>query len=199
MNTRSQTGSLPKQQTALLTVQSEEPKIPAQLIPDTPLKNMVVAETTQTFVTPPTLHLANGVHHPKTGKLMSYRQLIRDPDMKEKWSASSAREFFCLAQGSKKYNIEGSDTIFFIPKQKVPKDRTVTYGKFVCDLKPHKKELERTRLTVGGNKIEYPDDVSAPTSDITQVKCMANAIISDPKAKALILDIHNFYLNTPME
>jgi hypothetical protein len=31
----------------------------------------------------------------------------------------------------------------------------VTYGSFVVDIKNHKEEKERTRLTVGGNQIEY--------------------------------------------
>jgi hypothetical protein len=32
----------------------------------------------------------------------------------------------------------------------------VTYGLFVVDIKDHKEEKERTRLTVGGDQIEYP-------------------------------------------
>jgi hypothetical protein len=31
-------------------------------------------------------------------------------------------------------------------------------GSFVVDIKEHKEEKERTRLTVGGDQIEYPGD-----------------------------------------
>jgi hypothetical protein len=34
----------------------------------------------------------------------------------------------------------------------------VTYGSFVVDIKDHKGEKERTRLTIGGDQIEYPGD-----------------------------------------
>jgi hypothetical protein len=53
-------------------------------------------------------------------------------------------------------HITGTDTIFFIPFARVPTDRTVTYGRLVCDYRPQKAEAERTRLTVGGNLISYP-------------------------------------------
>lgn len=52
---------------------------------------------------------------------------------------------------------------------------------------------------MGGNKIEYEEDVSAPTSHMTQVKIRANAIISNPKGRAVCFDIKSFYLNTPMK
>jgi hypothetical protein len=35
----------------------------------------------------------------------------------------------------------------------LPKGRKVTYGSFVVDIKDHREEKERTRLTVGGDQI----------------------------------------------
>ncbi len=44
----------------------------------------------------------------------------------------------------------------------------MTYAKLVCKLKPKKaKEVHRTRLTVGGNKVHYPGNVGTPTADLT--------------------------------
>jgi hypothetical protein len=40
----------------------------------------------------------------------------------------------------------------------------VTYGSFVVDIKDHKEEKEMTRLTVGGDQIEYPGDKSTRTA-----------------------------------
>ena len=52
--------------------------------------------------------------------------------------------------------VVGSNTIYFIPKPQVPQDRKVTYEIIVCDNKPHKAETRITRLTVGGDIIDYP-------------------------------------------
>ncbi len=76
--------------------------------------------------------------------------------------------------------------------------RDVTYGKFVCEYKPNKEEKERTRFTVGGDKINYPGDGSTPTGDLTLFKIMLNSVISTPGAQFMSLDVKNFYLNTQM-
>jgi hypothetical protein len=74
----------------------------------------------------------------------------------------------------------------------------VTYGSFVVDIKDHKEEKERTRLTVGGDQIEYPGDKSTQTAGLTTAKILINSVISTPGAKFLVVDITNFYLNTPL-
>ena len=95
--------------------------------------------------------------------------------------------------------IRDSNTIFFIPKTKAPKGRIVTCARFVCDVRPHKEEIHRTRLTVGGNLISYPGDVSTRTADLPLVKIFINHVLSTPRAKFIAMDVGNFYLNTPME
>jgi hypothetical protein len=72
----------------------------------------------------------------------------------------------------------------------------VTYGSFVVDIKDHKEEKERKRLTVGGDKIEYPRDKSTRTAGLTTAKILINSVISTLGAKFLVIDIKNFYLNT---
>jgi hypothetical protein len=74
----------------------------------------------------------------------------------------------------------------------------VTYGSFVVDIKDHKEEKERTILTVGGDQIEYPGDKSTRTAGLTTAKNLINSIISTLGAKFLVIDIKNFYLNTPL-
>ena len=73
----------------------------------------------------------------------------------------------------------GTNTIFFISKDKVPKDRTkdVTYGSFSCDLKPNKTEIHRTRLIAGEDRMNYPGDAGTPTADMTLVKILLNSFI----------------------
>jgi hypothetical protein len=75
----------------------------------------------------------------------------------------------------------------------------VTYGSFVVDIKDHKEEKERTRLTVGGDQIEYPGDKSTRTAGLSTAKLLINSVISTQGAKLLVIDINNFYLNTPLD
>jgi hypothetical protein len=90
-----------------------------------------------------------------------------------------------------------TNTIRFIRRSNIPKVLKVTYGSFVVDIKDHKEEKERTRLTLGGDQIEYPGDKSTRTAGLTRAKILINSVISTLGAKFLVIDITNFYLNTP--
>jgi hypothetical protein len=80
----------------------------------------------------------------------------------------------------------------------VPADRKVTYGRIVATIRPQKSETHRVGLTVGGNLIDYPGDVSTPTADMTTAKSIFNSVISTPDARFMCTDVKDFYLNTPM-
>jgi hypothetical protein len=54
------------------------------------------------------------------------------------------------------------------------------------------------RLTVGGDQIEYPGDKSTRTAGLTAAKILINSFISTQGDKFLVIDINNFYLNTPL-
>jgi hypothetical protein len=90
--------------------------------------------------------------------------------------------------------IKGTNTIKFIPRSEVPPDRKTTYIRVVCELKPHKAEKERTRVTVGGNLIDYPGDVSTRTAELQTIKLLANSVVSTPGAEFHTADVENFYL-----
>ena len=78
--------------------------------------------------------------------------------------------------------------------------RDVTYGKFECtEWCSQEVEKHRTRLVVGGNRINFPREVGTPTAEMLLVKIMLNSIISTLGAKFMTIDIANFYLVTPME
>jgi hypothetical protein len=91
-----------------------------------------------------------------------------------------------------------TNTIILIRRSDVPKGRKVTYGSFLLDIKDHKDEKERTRLTIGGDQIEHPEDKSTRTAGLTTAKILINSVISTPNAKFLVIDIKFFYLNTPL-
>eukprot|EP00804_Cyclotella_cryptica_P018370 CCRYP_015487-RA/>CCRYP_015487-RA protein AED:0.13 eAED:0.11 QI:0/0/0/1/0/0.5/2/0/1281 len=136
----------------------------------------------------------------ETGELLEYRALLRHPKFKDAWSLSAANEFDRLAQG-KTGRVKGTNTITFINKKDVPQERfkDVTYIKFVCQVRTEKKEPNRTRATLGGNLINYPDDVGTPTADLLLIKIFLNSVISTKGAKFANADISNFYLMTPLK
>jgi hypothetical protein len=87
---------------------------------------------------------------------------------------------------------------FFIKLTHIPKDRKITYGKIVCNYKPHKKERERVRLSVGGDILDYSGDVATSTADITTFKILINSTLSIEDAAMMMMDIKNYYLGTLM-
>ena len=120
---------------------------------------------------------------------------MQDPKHRETWKKSSANEFGRLTQGLKDGRVKGTNTMRYIKKNQIPQDRRkdITYARFVCDYRPNKAEPHRTRLTVGGDRINYPDDAGTPTADMTLFKIFANSIISTPNARCIMVDIKDFY------
>ena len=130
---------------------------------------------------------------------MEYKDLITDPSTCATWLRSAANEFGRLAQGLSDNRVEPTNTIFFIPRSKVPKHKQPTYARFVCSYRPPKAEPYRTRITVGGNLIDYPGNLSMKVADMTTFKILVNSTLSTPGARWLSLDVKNYYLGTPME
>jgi hypothetical protein len=89
-------------------------------------------------------------------------------------------------------------TCFFTTLKHIPNDRKITYSKIVCDYKPHKKERERVRLTVRGDRLDYPGNVATSTADITTFKILINSTLSTTDAAMMMIDINNYYLGTPL-
>ena len=143
---------------------------------------------------------ANAVLDQETGELLEYRRLMKHPRYKDVWNKSAADEFGRLAQGIGG-RIKGTDTIRFIHKREIPVDRLkdVTYIKFVCTVRTKKKDPHRTRATMGGNLINYPDDVGTPTANLLLIKIFLNSVISTKGAKFANADLANFYLMTPLK
>jgi hypothetical protein len=132
--------------------------------------------------------MANAVIFPETGKLLKHQGLITKLRYKIKWMRFTAKEINRLYK---------TNTIRFIRRSDIPKGQTVTYGSFVVDIKDHKEEKERTRLTVGGGQIEYPGDKSTRTAGLTTATIIINSVISTPCAKFLAIDINNFLCEHP--
>jgi hypothetical protein len=86
---------------------------------------------------------AGAVFHPETGSAMTYWQLITDPLTMQDWQQSATNKFGQLAQGIGG-RVKGTDTIRFIKRSEIPTDHKPTHPRFVCEIKPHKVEVNRT-------------------------------------------------------
>ena len=111
---------------------------------------------------------------------------------------SIANEDGRLTQGVRIRILSGTNTIFFIPKGKVPAGRTVTYGTIVAEIRAQKYETHCTRLTMGGNLINFHGDVTTPTAGLITAKIIFNSILSTKNTNFMCADIANFYLNNLM-
>jgi len=134
------------------------------------------------------------------GELLEYKQLIANPKTRATWTHSYGNELGQLAQGMPGCNT-GTNTIKFIHKNQVPRERAkdVTYGLITTLIRPEKNdEPNRTRLVAGGDRVHFPGNAGTTTADLLTVKLLINSIISTDGAKFMMMEIKDFYLNTPM-
>ena len=68
----------------------------------------------------------------------------------------------------------------------------------VCEVCPEKDDPDRTRITIGGNRICYPGDVGTNTAALELVKLLLNSVLSRKDARFSTIDLKNFYLDMPM-
>jgi hypothetical protein len=127
---------------------------------------------------------------------MEYMALMKYPDLQPLWKRGFSNEAGRLFQGIR--DIPGTNTYFFVELKNIPKDRQITYGKIVCDYKPHKKEKERVRLTLGDDRLDYSGYVATSTADITTFKLLINSTLSTKDAAIMMMDIKNYDMGTPL-
>ena len=145
----------------------------------------------------PLVHRCNTVIHPHTGEQLEYKHLIRGPH-KTTWTNAFANELGRLASGVGTRIPKGTNTIQFIHVSQIPHNTRPTYGHLVTTVRPNKTENHRVRLTVGGNLIHYPGNISTPMDDITTIKILLNSVISTQKAQFITADIKDFHLQSVM-
>jgi hypothetical protein len=68
----------------------------------------------------------------------------------------------------------------------------------VCEIQEGKDDKNCSRITVGGNLIFYLDDAGTNTASLELTKLMINSVISRKGAPFSIINIKNFYHDTPV-
>jgi hypothetical protein len=127
---------------------------------------------------------------------MEYTALMKDPQLQPLWTQGFGNECGRLFQGIR--DIAGTNTCFIFKLTNIPKDRKITYGKIVCDYKPHKKEKDCVRLTVGDDRFDYSGDFATSKADITTFTVLINSTLSTEDATMMMMYIKNYYLGTPL-
>ena len=69
----------------------------------------------------------------------------------------------------------------------------------MCEVKPQKEELNRTRITVACSRICYPGNICTPTGSLNLVNIMINSVLYCQNAHFFWFDAKNFYLQTPVD
>jgi hypothetical protein len=136
--------------------------------------------------------------HPVTKETIThYRKLIKDPLLKDLWIKAMSKELHCLAQVCPSVT-KGTNTICYLSHAdicKIPQDKTVTYAHTVIDHCPQKEDPNRVCITVGGNLINYPFELTTRTADMVSSKILWNSVISTKDARFAGTNNKNMYLN----
>ena len=85
-----------------------------------------------------------------------------------------------------------------MPKSSIPADRKVTYARMVATICPHKTEVNRVRVIVDGNILDYPGSTTTNCASLTITECLLKSTISTPDSWFMILEIKYFYYGTPI-
>ena len=89
--------------------------------------------------------------------MLEFRHLLnhKNPTTQKAWDTAGANKYGRLMQGIEtrkpEDRIKGMNSMKFINKRQVPKDKIVTYARFCADVRPQKDEPNRMRLTAGGD------------------------------------------------
>ena len=59
--------------------------------------------------------------------------------------------------------------------------------------RPQKTKVNRVRVTISGNILNYPGATTTNCASLTTTKCLLNSTISTPDAQFITIDIKDFY------
>jgi hypothetical protein len=170
-------------------------------------RSRLQAKTAKQIIDTMEKHHLYAVFDEVTGKMLEYRHLMNhpDPEIRKTWQRSSANEYGRTMQGvgknrQKGEEIAGTDTMHLIKKCNISKGKKITYARFVSEIQLQKAEIHRTRLTAGGNLLDYEGKTSTDTAGMETIKIHINSTISRAKkgARYLCIDKGNMYLNTKL-
>ena len=99
------------------------------------------------------------------------------PSVRAIWDKPAASEFGRLMKGvgmrrEGKSRVEGHSTFHFIKKSQIPAEKKITCARFVRGLREQKEEKHRTRLAIGGGRLEHEGQTAMETAGLETVKIL---------------------------
>jgi hypothetical protein len=95
--------------------------------------------------------------------------------------------------------VVGTNTCRWIQKSQVPRGKKVTYAQTVVAIRTEKVEQKRVRITAGGDRLDYPGEISTDTASLDTTKILINSVLSTPGARTGAIDISNFYIHNDLK
>ena len=126
---------------------------------------------------------------------MNLEDLINHPNQKvrQTWEKSSQKKYGNLFQGYG--DTKGMDVCKFLPKSDIPKHKKVTYPRTVVAYRPEKIDNPyRTRITAGGDQLDYDGETSTNSASMTTIKIHQNSVLSTAGTRYTTADAGNMYL-----
>ena len=104
--------------------------------------------------------------------------LFKHPDtiVRQRWLTLGENKFKRLFQGYG--TTEGMDILNWIHCDQVPQNKKVTHQHYTAGIRPEKSEIHRTRITTGGNSLDYHSNVSTHTASMETIMTHWSNVIS---------------------
>ena len=92
----------------------------------------------------------------------------------------------------------GTNIVLFVAKLSILNGHKVTYSRMVVTIRPTTAKINRVRVTVDGDRLDFSGATTTHCASLTTTKCLLNSTISTPGAQFMTLDIKDFYYGTAM-
>ena len=127
------------------------------------------------------------------GQPLTYRAAKEGPDAAY-WEQAEQEEFDRLVL---------TETMRPVHLADIPSERRadITYynPQVKEKLNEEQEKIFRVRGTLGGDRLNYPFDVTARTADLDAVKILIHSVVSDDGGKYMTADVSDYYLGTDLE
>ena len=148
---------------------------------------------------------SHAVFDEAAGKLLEYRHLLQHPEKttREQWKRAGSNAFGRLLNGVGRDRatsdfVPGTNSMKFVHRHQIPREKVITYARFVASIRLQKAEQYRVRLTAGGNRLDYAGKKSTESATLETIKIILNSVLSTDHARFVVADIGNMYLNTKL-
>ena len=90
------------------------------------------------------------------------------------------------------------EVLQLIPTSDILQGKKVIYPWYIVYWRPGKDEPWSTRITFGGNQLDYYVKTTTHTASMENIKCLLNIIVSNNGSKGATGDIGNMYLESEL-